>query len=161
MIRVYIVNAGRKESFILTTQASLGAQTSTGGEHYSALLWVLTLYSELLTDPFGKYCLSKGVELLCLRLSDVREAGRTLPVALMGEKEEKRETAVTCFTAYVMLQQWKIQASFLTLTGCNNIQPSSRKSALLHASVWNFRLYVFLKTRKKKPWFENNNILVD
>lgn len=92
MIRVYIVNAGRKESFILTTQASLDAQTSTGGEHYSALLWVLTLYSELLTDPFSKYCLSKGVKLLCLRLSDVREAGRTLPVALMGEKRgEKRD----------------------------------------------------------------------
>lgn len=145
MIRVYIVNAGRKNSFILMTQASLDAQASTGGEHYSALLWVLTLYSELLTDPFSKYCLSRGVKLLCLRLSDVREAGWTFLDTLMGEKEEKRETTVTCFTTYVMLQQWKIQASFLTLTGCNNIQPSSRKSALLHASVWNFNFMSFSK----------------
>lgn len=66
------------------------------------------------------------------------------PVALMGEKDVRRETTVSRFTAYVTLQQWKIQASFLVLTGCSNFQPSSSKSALLHASIQNFKFMCFL-----------------
>lgn len=58
-----------KNNFFWTTGASLDASTSTGGVHYSALLWHLTLYSELLTDPLSKYYLFKSVVALRLRLS--------------------------------------------------------------------------------------------
>lgn len=45
----------------------------------------------------SKYYLSKRVKLLRLRLSDVQKSGQTLLGALMGQKDEKRETTGDTF----------------------------------------------------------------
>lgn len=71
------------------------------------------------------------------------------PVALMGEKDVKSETTVSRFSAYVTLQQWKIQASFLVLTGCNN-SPAAVNQLYFTPAFGNLNVLLVVKKKIKE-----------